>query len=301
MTASAHKEKDGANPAASKADLPVGVFDSGVGGLTVFAAIGRKLPGEHLVYLGDTARLPYGTKSAQTVSRYSVQAAQHLVDRGVKMLVIACNTATASGLPELQRAFPHIPVIGVVEPGARAACRASRKGRVLVIATEATIRQQAYQNAIHALRPDFEVIGIPCQLFVAMAEEGWTGSNAAHDAVKNREEGAILEAMTRRYFGQYFQNTDDQPDCLLLGCTHFPPLAPVIQRVTGKEVQLMDSAETTAEAVAEELTRLGIMRHSAERGAWRFMTTDSPERFCRVGSQFLGAPINPENLELVVL
>jgi glutamate racemase len=287
--------------AKDRAELPIGVFDSGVGGLTVFAAIGKKLPGEHLVYLGDTARLPYGTKSAATVSRYSVQAASQLVERGVKMLVIACNTATAAGLPDLQRAFPHIPVIGVVEPGARAACRASQKGKILVIATEATIRQQAYQNAIHALRPDFEVIGLPCQLFVAIAEEGWTGNNATHDPAKNREEGAILEAMARRYFGHHFQNPETQPDCLLLGCTHFPPLATAIRRVTGNHVQLMDSAETTAEAVAEDLTRLGIMRNSTERGRWQFLTTDLPERFCRVGSQFLGAPINPDKLELVVL
>ena len=304
-----------------KRNLPIGIFDSGVGGLTVLSALHKRLPQEHLLYLGDTARLPYGTKSSGTIVRYALQATEKLVERNIKLLVVACNTATAAALPALQEAYPHLPVIGVVEPGARAACRASRGGRILVLATESTVRNQAYTRAIQAIQPEAVVTGIPCSLFVALAEEGWMT-------------GQIVEAVAARYLAPALASSADSassaaPDCIVLGCTHFPPLAPAIAAVVGRNVALVDSAATTAEAVEEVLQNLGLLRPAAEpsetggSGAaahfsassgqevpcgcgttqkhLRFLTTDAPERFLRVGSLFLGEQIDPESLELVTL
>jgi len=168
---------------------PVGVFDSGVGGLTVVRALVAALPREDFLYLGDTARLPYGTKSSGTVARYSVRAAEALVERGIKALVVACNTASATALPALRERFPELPVIGVIEPGARAACAASASGRIAVLATEGTVQGGAYERAIHALRADAHVTQVACQVFVALAEEGWS-EGAAVDAVTERAEPA---------------------------------------------------------------------------------------------------------------
>lgn len=278
------------------ADLPIGLFDSGVGGMTVLAALRRRLPGERYCYLGDTARLPYGTKSQSTILRYSLQATEKLVERNIKLLVIACNTATAAALPALREAYAPLPIIGVIEPGAAAACAVLRarggQGAVLVLGTESTIRGEAYTRAIHALAPQARVIGVPCTLFVPLAEEGWM-------------RGPIAEAIALRYLAPVLESlSGTRPDCVVLGCTHFPPLAPAIAAVLGPEARMVDSAETTAQAVEETLQRLGLLSPQAKTpppAPPHFLTTDAPDRFRRVGSLFLDAPIPPESLELVTL
>lgn len=270
--------------------LPIALFDSGVGGLTVLKAIADRLPAEDLLYLGDTARLPYGTKGHDTIVRYCLLAARALVARGAKMLVVACNTATAAALPRLQREFAPLPVLGVVEPGARAAAERSRNGEIVVIATESTITGGAYQDAIGRLRPRARVRGRACPLFVSLAEEGWV-------------DGPVVEGAARRYLDDLFRPavTAPRPDTLLLGCTHFPLLRQALQNVVGPEVTLVDSAATTAESVQEALTRLGLLRQDGARGWRRFLTTDNPERFARTGGFFLGSPLRRGDVELVDL
>jgi glutamate racemase len=268
---------------------PIGVFDSGMGGLTVLKALAARLPNERFVYLGDTARLPYGTKSAETVQAYALQATRLLLDEGVKMLVIACNTASAVALESLQQAFTPIPVIGVIEPGARAGVAATANRRIAVIATEGTVRGGAYARAIRKLMSDAEVVQQPCQVFVALAEEGWTDSPATRAAAEH-------------YLGTLFTRAE-APDTLLLGCTHFPVLANAIRAVIGGGVVLVDSAETTAAAVVDALARTGLASgtEAREAGAVRFFATDSPERFARVGAIFLGRAIDPASVTLVDL
>ena len=211
-------------------DRPVGVFDSGVGGLTVLNALVAALPHEHFLYLGDTARLPYGAKTADTVQRYSAQCAGRLVERDVKALVIACNTASAVALGALQSAYAPVPVIGVLEPGAQAAVAATRSGAIAVLATEGTIRGGAYERAIARRNPQATVRGIACPLFVALAEEGLV-------------DGPIVELIAERYLAGV---RELDVDTVLLGCTHFPVLAAAIARVLGPQVRLVDSAATTA-------------------------------------------------------
>jgi len=264
---------------------PIGVFDSGMGGLTVLKALRARLAHEDLVYLGDTARLPYGTKSAETVTAYALQATRHLMLHDIKMVVIACNTATSVALGPLQEALKPLPVIGVVEPGARAGVEASKTGHIAVIATESTVRGGAYLRAIHALAPQAHVVQEPCALFVALAEEGWIS-------------GDVAEATARRYLAPLFSRPNP-PDTLVLGCTHFPVLAPAIARVAGPDVRLVDSAETTAKAVEKALTEAGLAAGRAEAGRNRFLATDSPERFARVGGIFFGETIGASEVELV--
>ncbi len=267
-------------------DRPIGVFDSGVGGLTVLRALESALPGESFLYLGDTARLPYGTKSPASVVRYATQCARLLVRSGVKALVIACNTAASAALPELVAAHPGMPVVGVVEPGARAALAATRNRRVLVLATEGTIRAGAYQSALARLAADVAVTPIGCSVFVALAEEGWGDSDVAEHAA-------------RRYLGAIYPHPS-APDTVLLGCTHFPVLAPTLARLLPAGVALVDSAATTAAAVAELVAAgdLAPAGAGAER-ATRFLATDGPERFARVGSQFLARPLGAADIEIV--
>lgn len=218
LQASAGKENEGMTETAS---LPIGLFDSGVGGLTVLKALQERLPCENYRFLGDTARLPYGTKGRDTIIRYTLNAAHRLVSVGaVKMLVIACNTATSCALPSLRKDFPDIPVLGVVEPGARAAVRATRTGYIAVLATEATIKGGAYQEAIFRLRPDARVVGRACPLFVPLAEEGLV-------------EGEIAEAVERLYVSGLFEGSD-RPDTVVLGCTHYPLLRKSLARVIGR-------------------------------------------------------------------
>lgn len=270
------------------AGRPIGVFDSGIGGLTVLRALVGRLSGESFLYLGDTARLPYGTKSPETVRRYAEQAAQGLVDRGVKLLVIACNTASAVAVEHLQRRFAPIPVVGVVEPGAEAAARLSPSGRILVCATEGTVRGGAYERAIRARRPDAAVISLPCPLFVALAEEGWV-------------DGPIAEAIARRYL-QPVLHEHPAIDALVLGCTHFPVLRQAITAAAGPAVALVDSAETTARVVERLLDGADLRRPAgAGEGGVRFLATDAPQRFARVGAVFLGEAIAPQSVELVDL
>ncbi|WP_142848809.1 glutamate racemase [Telmatospirillum sp. J64-1] len=268
---------------------PIGIFDSGVGGLTVLRALRRRLPHEDLIYLGDTARLPYGTKSPETVRNYAVQAARLLVERNVKMLVVACNTASAHALEALRAEFPHLPVIGVVEPGASAACAASLSGRILVIATESTVQAGAYDQAIRRLRPDARVASRPCPLFVSLAEEGLT-------------EGEIAEAVARHYLDPLLApDRPDRPDCLVLGCTHFPAMATTLAKVAGPGIILVDSASTTAESVAAALSTHDLAGTHERPGRLRYLATDAPGRFARVAATFLPWSLDSEAIELVDL
>jgi glutamate racemase len=255
---------------------PIGIFDSGVGGLTVFREIARALPHHPLIYLGDSARVPYGTKSADTVTRYTLQAAAHLIDRGIGMLVVACNTATAAALPVLQASLA-IPVIGVVEPGARAAVERTR-GRVGVIATEGTVRSKAYTRAIHNIDPKIEVIESAAPLFVSLAEEGWANTHVAREVAE-----IYLSPLL-----------DAGIDTLVLGCTHYPILRDTIEHVIGDKVMIVDSAETTAASVR---AAIGTSANGAAKHT--FLVTDAEERFRRIAGEFLEREI--EHLELVSL
>jgi glutamate racemase len=277
-------------------DSPVGVFDSGVGGLTVLKALAAELPRERFVYLGDTARLPYGTKSPETVARYAVQAAEALLDYGVKCLVIACNTASSVGLPAIRERIDGVPIVGVIEPGAEVACAASRSGHIAVIATEGTVSGGAYQEAILRRRERASVVARPTQLFVALAEEGL-------------HEGPIADSLAHHYLDPLFapaasgETGGDRlsiPDTLVLGCTHFPMLVAAIRAAVGPEVRIVDSAATTAGSVRATLDRQGLTRQTGE-GATRFLATDSVERFARIGSRFLERSIDPKEVELVDL
>jgi len=247
----------------------IGIFDSGVGGLTVFKEIMRALPREDLIYLGDTARVPYGTKSAETVRRYALEAGAFLVDQGVKVLVVACNTASAVALPALRERF-RLPVIGVIEPGARRAAQ-SRSGRIGVIGTEGTIASGRYEDAIRSFLPEASVCSTACPLLVPLAEEGWA-------------EHAVAHLVADEYLARFKQR---QIDTLVLGCTHYPLLRKVLQGVVGDDVTLVDSAEQTAEAVRELFAEQGLARPDGG-GQRTFFVTDVPDRFVRVGEPFLG-------------
>ena len=252
---------------------PIGVFDSGVGGLTVFQALERALPHESLVYLGDTARVPYGTKSAETVVRYTLEAARFMLRQQVKMVVVACNTASSVALEAMERET-RLPVLGVIAPGARRAVERSASARIGVIGTRATVASGAYKRAIQALLPEAEVLSQACPLFVPLAEEGWT-------------EGDITRRIAERYL-EPFQRAE--VDTLVLGCTHYPLLRGVIAQVMGPRVGLVDSAEAVAEEAARALS--GPTRADAARGVHHFYVTDAPETFQVVAERFLGRPIH---------
>lgn len=261
---------------------PIGVFDSGVGGLTVVAALMRQLPHEPILYLGDTARLPYGTKSRATVLRYSQRNVDFLRSRGVKAVVVACNTASALALPALET---DLPIWGVIEPGARRALEATR-GRVGVIATESTIASDAYGKALRTLAPSLAlpnlvVVGQPCPLFVPLVEEGW------HD-------DPVTELVARRYLTSLVEAA---VDTVVLGCTHYPLLATVIGRVMGPEVRLVDSARATAEAVARGLAELNLEAPPEHEPEHHLCVTDLADRFARMERLILGS--GARRLELV--
>jgi glutamate racemase len=259
---------------------PIGIFDSGVGGLTVFREIARVLPHHPLIYLGDCARLPYGTKSRKIVERYALQAAGHLMQRGIGMLVVACNTATSAALPALRAAL-SIPVVGVIEPGARAAAERTR-GRVGVLATEGTVISKAYTRAIHAIDPKIEVIESAAPLFVSLAEEGWANTHVARE-VAEIYLGPLLDAGI---------------DTLVLGCTHYPILRSTIEHVVGEKIIIVDSAATTAECV-REMVFGGGQAPSPVGPLHTFLVTDAAPRFRRIASEFLERDV--DQLELVAL
>jgi glutamate racemase len=252
----------------------IGIFDSGVGGLTVLKAILHRFPGEEVIYLGDTARVPYGTKSPSTVLRYSLEAAAFLVAERVKMLVVACNTASAVALPALVERF-SLPVVGVIEPGARRAVSITRNRRVGVIGTEGTVKSGAYAKALQALDPRIEVFSTPCPLFVPLVEEGWA-------------EHTVAQLAAREYLAPLLAQGIDT---LVLGCTHYPLLKKTLRGVLGDGVALVDSAEETARSV-EAILQSQHLRRSGEPRGPRFFVTDIPERFERVGGAFLGAPLH---------
>lgn len=269
------------------AQSAIGVFDSGLGGLTVLSALRQQLPNEHFIYLGDTARVPYGTKSEHSVTQYALQVAARLRQEQIKLLVVACNTASAMALPAIQRALPDLPVVGVIEPGAAAAVRCSQRGHVGVIATEGTVLGGAYTQAIGRLSASVQVSSRACSLFVALVEEGWVS-------------GPLVEAIVAEYL-EPLKAEDCELDTLVLGCTHFPVLRPVIQRVMGGDVLLVDSAETTALAVAERLQADGLGATSSQIGQVRLWVTDGPERFARVAGVFFGEPVQQQDVELIDL
>lgn len=249
---------------------PIGVFDSGIGGLTVLREITRLLPAENTIYLGDTARVPYGSKSKETVERYSFEVANFLLKHGIKMLVAACNTASAYAVPRLKKEL-NIPVIGVIEPGAMAAVKATRIKKIGVIGTEGTIRSSAYTSAIKALRPEAETFTKACPLFVPLVEEGWANDR-------------VTAMVAERYLGEL---KTSGIDTLVLGCTHYPLLKDTIGDVMGEDVTLIDSAASTAEEVKRILMETGLLNGSGH-GSHRFFVTDSPERFLTVGRRFFG-------------
>jgi glutamate racemase len=280
----------GPRETAHAAAVPIGVFDSGVGGLTVLRALRAAMPAENFIYLGDTARLPYGTKSAETVLRYSLQCAAALVQRRIRCLVVACNTASASALEALRAHHPALPIIGVIEPGAQAAVAASVSQHIAVIATEGTIAGGAYATAIHRLNPAARVTSRACSLFVSMAEEGWI-------------DGPIAEAVARRYLDPIFRH-GDPPDTLVLGCTHFPALAAAIRAVLPPRVSIVDSAATTAAAVLHQLHGAAPPDRLAPPGrfgAVSWLATDGAARFARIGGAFLGESFCAEAVEIIDL
>lgn len=259
----------------------IGVFDSGVGGLTVVKEISNKLPREHIMYLGDTARVPYGTRSAQTVQRYAISNTDFLITKDIKLLVIACNTASAVGTGTLQNKY-DIPIIDVIRPGARAAAAASRTGRIGIIGTDGTVASGAYQNEIARLRPGSSIFACACPLFVPLAECGWCGGD---------DEVALLTA--RRYLAGLQR---EGIDTLVLGCTHYPLLKDALQAVMGPEVALIDSAEETACDVLHMLRDRDLVNDGGA-GTTTFFVTDIPHRFAETGSRFLGREL--ENVAVV--
>jgi glutamate racemase len=272
--------------------LPLGIFDSGVGGLTVLRAVREQLPHEDVIYLGDTARVPYGTKSQTTIERYAIEDAGFLVEKGVKLIVIACNTASALAAPALRERF-SLPILGVIGPGGRAAARATRNGRIGVIGTEATIASGAYEQRIReawaaqsadqspSVNRSLEIFSRACPLFVPLAEEGETDS-------------AITRSVAEKYLEPL---REAEIDTLVLGCTHYPLLKKVIMETMGDKVTLVDSAEAVAQEVAELITVKDLANDGSHHGIGRFFVTDAAQRFHRIAERFLGTPL--EHLEAV--
>ena len=271
-------------------ELPIGIFDSGVGGLTVYRALHDLLPNEHFIYLGDTARVPYGTKSMATVERYAIENSQFLASRGIKMLVVACNTASALALPKIRESI-GLDVVGVIGPGGRKAVELTRdkpNPRIGVIATEATVASDAYFEAIRRASDNAEVYQTGCPLFVPLAEENWTTEPETFSI-------ATKYLAKMKEFG---------PDALVLGCTHYPILRDVIQQTVGESVKLVDSGEATAEEVRDLLDEKGLANPKAVTGKRKlcddldhFYVTDAADRFGRVAERFLGT--KPSKLEAI--
>lgn len=264
-----------------QSDAPIGVFDSGVGGLTVFRALERRLPNESLIYLGDTARIPYGVRSESTIKRYALECATFIQSKGVKAIVIACNTASALAASHLRSKF-SLPIMGVIRSGASHAVERTHTGRIGVIATEATVASGAYERALLAVREGLEIKSRPCPLFVPLAEEGW-----------------VDHPVTLRVAEEYLGDLKGRIDTLVLGCTHYPILLPVIEQVMGDGVSYVDSGEAVADTLADMLESQGLARTSADSRIEEFYVTDSAVRFRRVAELFLGRPL--ESVETVEL
>ncbi len=254
---------------------PIGIFDSGIGGLTVMREIMEQLPYENLIYFGDTARIPYGSRSVQTIKKYSYQCASFLKSKDVKAIVIACNTASSIALDHLKKNF-DIPVIGVIEPGARSAASVTKNGHIGVIGTTATINSSAYQERIMEYKHDAEVIGIPCPLFVPIVEEGWEYSNVA-------------ELTAEKYLAELIEH---DIDALVLGCTHYPILRYTIKKVVGPYVKLVNPAFETAKDLKKILGEFSILNENFELPKYEYFVSDAPERFRRVGGNFLKKEID---------
>jgi|SRR3989338_4734936 len=250
---------------------PIGIFDSGVGGLTVVKELTREMPNEDIIYFGDTARVPYGTKSASTIQKFSIQNVLFLLKRNVKLIIIACNTSSAIGLPFLSEYF-SIPIIGVIKPGAKAAVRSTRNGRIGVIGTSATVLSGAYDKEIRSLNSGIKVYSSSCPLFVPLAEEGW-----ANDG--------IVDIVARKYLAAF---KGRKIDTLIMGCTHYPLLRSSIQRVMGKGVKLIDSAEETAKEAKNLLEECGLKSAAKRKTGSRFYVSDAPDKFRAVAKRFLG-------------
>lgn len=260
-----------------KAELPIGVFDSGIGGLTVVRALRRLLPREDITYLGDTARVPYGTKSPATVVRFACEDTQFLLQQNVKAVVVACNTASAWSIPKLERLF-NVPIFGVILPGARAALEATRNERIGVIATIATVRSQAYTNSIVARSDSARVFARACPLLVPLVEEGWTNHK-------------VTRLVLQEYLRPLLRH---KIDTLVLGCTHYPLLRPAIQEVVGSKVRLIDSADSCASYVKERLDHVGLLNRRRRRaGTIQPFVTDEAERFDLLVERFLGERPEP--------
>jgi len=249
---------------------PIGIFDSGVGGLTVASRVGEILPSEHIVYFGDTARVPYGTKSKETVTRFSVENVEFLMRHDVKLIIVACNTASSLGLEFLKRCF-RVPILGVIEPGARAAARYTRTNRIGVIGTSATIASGAYEKAIAKLRSGKYIFSQSCPLFVPIVEEGWLDTRITRDIASIYLKGLRAKNI----------------DTLILGCTHYPLLKNVIGEVMGKSVRLVDSAEEVAREARGILEASGLLNNSGRPGKQKFFVSDEPPRFIKMAKRFL--------------
>jgi len=267
----------------SRPQQAIGVFDSGLGGISVVRALIDLLPHEHLIYFGDTARVPYGSKSRATVIRFARQISSFLLEKQVKMIVVACNTASAVALDDLQQSL-DIPVVGVIDPGSRAAVSHALHGRIGVIGTSATIRSGAYRAAISQLNPEIEVVDQACPLLVPLVEEDWPRDG-------------VIEQVLHRYLAGF---QEQQPDSLILGCTHYPYLKAAIQEVVGSQVHLVDSGQETAAEVQRLLQRLQLLnQETSDPGKHQFYVSDFPQQFQETAARFLGRPL--ENLFQVAL
>ncbi|GAB2954500.1 glutamate racemase [Aquaspirillum soli] len=262
---------------------PIGVFDSGIGGLTVVRALMDRLPFEDIVYFGDSARVPYGVKSVATIEDFTRQIAEFLLQREVKALIIACNTMAAVAVEVVKQVAGEVPVLDVIDAGARAAARVTHSGAIGVIATPTTVNSNAYARAIHHLDPDVRVYSQACPLFVPLVEEGW-----------------LDHPVTRLTAEEYLKSVlVEDVDTLVLGCTHYPLIKPLLQQVCGDEMTIVDSAVTTAEATARRLSELGLLNPQREMPNYHYYVTDIPLRFQSIGERFLGRSIR--QLEMVRL
>lgn len=264
---------------------PIGVFDSGVGGLTVLKSLMTALPGEQFIYLGDTARVPYGTKSADTVRAYALGLAQGLIQNDVKMIVIACNTASVHAADAVAALVAPVPVVSMIGPAVQAAIKATRNNSILVMATQSTIRSGAYERALLAANPALSITSIPAQVLIALAEEGWT-------------DGAETDAIINRYIGPSFSR-ENAPDTIILGCTHFPLMKAAIAAIAGPDVTLIDSGHAATRSILNTCapnTCGNPLRTTAPSARLRFLVTDAPERFQPMAERFLGQAVHLDDI-----